>query len=153
LATGAEEEDAGEFFFALDLLDLADVGDDFDLAEAGLEVFARGADAAGAGKGATWGNPADGTTPACGEDCKSAEDKSAERLGRAEFGTTGGAAIVAPLGKAVNGATCAGDADGFGVASKRLRVFKFKSTNSSDARSGPFTTGASFFATGAAIGL
>lgn len=153
MATGAEEEDAGEFFFALDLLDLADVGDDFDLAEAGLEVFARGADAAGAGKGATWGNPADGTTPACGEDCKSAEDKSAERLGRAEFGTTDGAAVVAPLGKAVNGATCAGDADGFGVASKRLRVFKFKSTNSSDARSGPFTTGASFFATGAAIGL
>jgi hypothetical protein len=79
---------------------VAGAGKRFGLAGAGLGVRAGGADAAGADatgacKGATGGATGAGTVPCCRVDPKS-EDKSEERLGRAELGITGGEPMLLP---------------------------------------------------------
>jgi hypothetical protein len=113
-ATCSGEEDACGFFVTVGLAAVGD-GFDFDLVEAELAVLARCVDAA-VGKGATCGAVVDGTTPGGGVGGKSTEDKSEERLGRAELGTTEGAVPIAPvLGKAGSEGTCAGDGDGDGL--------------------------------------
>ncbi len=97
-------------------------------------MFTRSAAAPGAVRGAT----VEGTVLICPEGGTSVEGKFAERPGKAVLGTTGGSAAGTPeLG--TTGSVGLGDdnADGVGLAGKRLKVFKFKSTNSSEARFGP----------------
>ena len=75
-------------------------------------------DAAGAGKGATGGATGAGTVPCWRVDPKS-EDKSEERLGRAELGTTGrGADGACWFGKSGSDGTSDAGGVGIGLASK-----------------------------------
>jgi hypothetical protein len=91
----------------------------FLAARAGRGVFADSTDRAGAGTGVIDVVALGKTAPCCKEGVKRALDKSEERLGRAELGTTEGAVAGTPaLGNSGSEGTGDGDTDGVGLAGK-----------------------------------